>query len=50
MQAWLLKKITNLSNGNTPLELNEVTVPEPTEHEILIKFHAAEYVILNWMK
>ncbi len=37
MKALVLKKITNLSENRTPLELVDLPVPDPQENQILVK-------------
>ena len=37
MKAMVLKRLCNLLENQTPLELMDVPVPVPAEHEILIK-------------
>jgi alcohol dehydrogenase, propanol-preferring len=37
MKAMVLKKITNLADNRSPLELLDLPVPVPAEHEVLVK-------------
>ena len=37
MKAMVLNKICSLNRNNTPLELRNIPVPEPSENEILVK-------------
>jgi len=37
MKAWILKKVCDLSAETKPLELIEMSVPVPADHEILIR-------------